>query len=286
MVAYQEDFSQLEKISESEFEYFRNKIFKLAGISMSDSKQELVRTRLRSRIIAVGLKSFKEYQEHLDSLRDDDPEWQSFINVLTTNKTDWFREENHFSFVVKEFLPQWLNLGKKHLKVWCAASSTGEEPYTLALVLAEVLQNTQITFEIIASDIDTKVLDIARNGVYPVDRLYQIPKEYHPFIAKGTGEISSWFRLKKDLKHKVQFKQINLSSESYPLEQKFDLVFCRNVLIYFDSQTIEKVTNSIFRYCEEDAILVIGHSESLQNTNVSWKYLRPSLYQKGKAFQL
>lgn len=285
MVALDGELKQLESLTSSEFEYFRNKIFELAGISMSDSKIELVRTRLRSRIISLGFSSFKEYQDYLKSLPSDDQEWQAFINVLTTNKTDWFREPEHFHFLVREFLPQWLSLGKKHLKVWCAASSTGEEPYTLALVLAEALKNTQITFEIVASDIDTKVLEVAKNGVYHEDRLYQIPQEYQKsFIAKGTGEISSWFRLKKDLKSKVSFKQVNLVASEYPLKSKFDIVFCRNVLIYFDNQTIEKVIQSIYKYCEEDSVLVIGHSESLQNIKSQWRYMRPSIYLKGRKF--
>jgi len=285
VLALDGDLKQLEILSSSEFEYFRSKIFELAGISMSDSKIDLVRTRLRSRIISLGFSSFKAYQNYLKGLSENDPEWQAFINVMTTNKTDWFREPEHFHFLVKEFLPKWLSLGKKHLRVWCAASSTGEEPYTLALVLAEVLQNTQITFEIIASDIDTKVLEVAKNGVYHVDRLYQIPQDYQKsFIAKGTGEISSWFRLKKDLKSKVSFKQVNLIASDYPLNSKFDIVFCRNVLIYFDNQTIENVIQNIYRYCEEDAVLVIGHSESLQNIKSQWKYMRPSIYLKGRKF--
>lgn len=285
MNAYADDLSQLDKISQQDFEYFRNKIFKIAGISMSDSKVELVRTRLRSRIISLGLRDFRSYREYLTGLSESDSEWQAFINVLTTNKTDWFREPEHFHFIVQEFLPQWLNLGKKHLKVWCAASSTGEEPYTLALVLAEILKNTQVTFEIIASDIDTKVLEVAQNGVFHIDRLYQIPKQYHaPYITKGTGEISSWFRLKKDLKSKVRFKQVNLISADYPLDKKIDLVLCRNVLIYFDADVIAKVAKNIFRYCEDDSVLIIGHSESLQNTGGPWKYMRPSLYSKGKKF--
>lgn len=260
----------------------QKKIFDLAGISLSPSKRDLVQARLRGRVTANGFKSFKEYVQFLEGLNDKDQEWEVFINSLTTNKTDWFREPEHFDYLVSDFLPKWLKLKKKHLRIWCAASLTGEEPYTLSLVLNAALKDSGVTYEIIASDIDTKVLAVATNGVYQNNQLYQIPTQYHSGLAMGTGDISQWMKIKKPIKDKVSFQQFNLTKFPYAWDNRFDLVMCRNVLIYFASQTIEQVTQAMFEVSCPDACLIIAHSESLQNLKTSWKYIKPSIYGKGK----
>lgn len=272
------------QLQSEEFQFFKDKIFNLAGISLSPAKLDLVQGRLRSRVQNHGFSSFGEYITHLKELNDNDPEWEYFINSLTTNKTDWFREPEHFEYLIEEFIPQWMKLGKKHLKVWCAASSTGEEPYTLALVLTHALKDTGKTFEILASDIDTNVLDVAQKGVYRREQLFQIPQEFQKTtIAVGTGEISDWFKIKAHIKEKVKFKQINLTKIEFNQTPDFDLVFCRNVLIYFNHKTVEAVTESIFKHSASDSCLIIAHSESLQSAQKSpWKYKQPSIYGKGK----
>lgn len=266
-----------------QFDYFRKKIFELAGISMSDVKIDLLQSRLRPRVLHKGFTSFEEYKLFLSDIPQADPEWETFINLLTTNKTDWFREPEHFDYIVEEFIPQWKLLGKKKLKVWCAASSTGEEPYTLALVLNEVFKNSDYKYEIHASDIDTKVLGLARNGVYPKVRLDQIPDIYHDGFSFGTGDISHWMKIKRPIKQHVTFFQYNLTQAS-KLNQQYDLIFCRNVLIYFNPLTISAVVNSLFEQAESESVLVISHSESLQTLKTNWKLKRPSLYVKGKSF--
>src|SRR3989344_4546631 len=176
-----------------EFDFFRSKIYCLAGISLSDAKLDLLQARLRSRVISLGMKNYKSYQLYLQKLPEAHQEWEQFINLLTTNKTDWFREPDHFSYIVNQFLPRWLRLGKKHLKVWCAASSTGEEAYTLSLVLNDALKSSGVSFEIMATDIDTNVLALGRNGVYAQSCLSQIPENYHSVgFCQGTKELSSW----------------------------------------------------------------------------------------------
>jgi chemotaxis protein methyltransferase CheR len=270
------------KLSLDEFDYFRSKIHSLAGISLSNAKLDLIQARLRSRVHHLGLGDFRSYRNHLENLPSSDPEWELFINVLTTNKTDWFREDEHFRFITQKFLPQWLKLGRKHLSVWCAASSTGEEPYTLSLVLNQALKQTGISYKILATDIDTKVLSIAKNGVYPKDRLSQIPPNYHAEFVPGTKDISAWMKVRKCIKKKVEFRQLNLNHSPYELNEKFDLILCRNVLIYFNPETIAKVTQGLHACATKDAVLLIAHSESLQNITSSWKFVRPSIYQKGK----
>jgi chemotaxis protein methyltransferase CheR len=271
-------------MSKEEFLFFRQKIFDLAGISLSEAKIDLLQSRLRSRVLQRGLSSYLEYKQYLESIGSGHEEWELFVNQLTTNKTDWFREDEHFTFLIEEFLPQWMKLKKKHLSVWCAASSTGEEPYTLAMVLQKYFQNSSVTFEIIATDIDTKVLKFASNGVYPRAGLELVPSEYQKFaFLMGTGEIEKWMKVKKEIKTHVKYVQLNLT-EPLSFPKKFDLVFCRNVLIYFSPETILKVVNSIFDVSEDQAVLVIAHSESLKNVKSKWKYVRPSIYQKGDQF--
>lgn len=274
----------MQVLSKDEFEYFRSKIFMLAGISLPDSKYDLVQTRLNSMLFNSGFRAFQEYKLYLESLPPQHEEWQAFTNLLTTNKTDWFREKKHFDYIVEEFLPKWKRLGKKHLDVWCAACSTGEEPYTLAMVLFEELTNKGLTFQIRASDIDTSVLSVAQNGVYPLSRLDQVPEEYRHCFVIGTKEISNWMKVRKEIKKNVQFRQVNLTNIPSDWPRNFDLILCRNVIIYFNTETIEQVVNSIYERTGEDSILLIAHAESLQNMKTSWRYLRPSVYAKGRVF--
>ncbi len=272
------------RMTREEFDFFREKIFLLAGISLSDAKLDLLQARLRSRVLSLGMKDFKSYQLYLQKLPEVHQEWEHFINLLTTNKTDWFREPDHFSFIVNEFLPRWFKLGKKHLKVWCAACSTGEEAYTLSLVLNLALKTAGVSFDILATDIDTNVLGLGKNGVYPQSCLPQIPEKYHFGFCQGTKELSSWMKVRKEVKAPVEFKHFNLSQIPYHWPEKFDLVLCRNVMIYFNKETIRNVVEAIYESSCDDAALIIAHSESLQNVNASWKYLAPSLYHKGRLF--
>lgn len=272
-------------MSREEFKFFRDKIFELAGISMNDGKLELLQSRLRSRVLRLELESFEDYKNYLVQGGPNCEEWEHFVNQLTTNKTDWFREEEHFVFLVEDFLRSWKKLGKRHLSVWCAASSTGEEPYTLSMVLHQALSGTGITYKVLATDIDTKVLNFAANGVYPRAGLALIPEEYHRHaFVMGTKEISDWMKIKKEIRENVEFRQLNLTNPD--LDQgNFDLIFCRNVLIYFNPQTIEKVIDNLFSLSSKEGILVISHSESLQNIKSKWKYVRPTVYQKGKLLE-
>jgi len=263
-----------------EFSFFRGKIFELAGIHLTDKKKDLVLSRLRTRVHELEFVSFGEYASYLKKLPPSHMEWELFINFLTTNKTDWFRELDHFNFIENEFLQKWKKLGHKNLSVWCAASSTGEEAYTLSLVLSAALKGTGITYKIIASDIDTKVLKRAQNGVYPRDQIQTIPERFHRSFNFGTGEISSWMKVKKEIKDPVSFKKINLT-HPLPWNDCFDLVMCRNVLIYFNPQTIKLVINNIFQTAKSESSLIIAHAESLQNIESPWRYKGPSIYYKG-----
>lgn len=261
-----------------DFHFFQDVVKRVAGIHIADTKKELVQSRLRAHVQRLGFDGFSEYRQYIETLNAKDPEWQTFINMMTTNKTDWFREPAHFDFLIDSFLPDWRKQHRGRLNVWSAACSTGEEPYTLAAVLERHLEGR---YAIQASDIDTNVLSQAKNGVYPKDRLYQIPELYHrSTFAFGTKEISEWFKVKKSVKANVKFQRCNLMESPYPWTHPFDLIFCRNVLIYFQKDAIKKIVDGLYAAASPGAVLIIGHSESLQNIQTKWRQEKPSIFRK------
>jgi chemotaxis protein methyltransferase CheR len=264
-----------------DFDYFRSVIRDLCGISLSSNKKELVQARLRARVRELGFFDFTAYRSLLESLSPQDKEWQVLINCLTTNKTEWFREPDHFDYLTNEFIPKWKRSGKEKLSVWCAACSSGEEVYTVAMVLQAALGDGY-SFEVLGTDIDTEVLYLARNGVYPVANLDQIPERYRSAsLARGTGEIANWMKIKRSLKSKVSFDQLNLIHGPYPWKERFDLILCRNVFIYFSREMIQEIVGHFYPAAASGASLLIGHSESLQNIRSSWSYIGPSIFSKG-----
>lgn len=272
-------FDSESKITFTEFDFFRCLIRKMVGIHLADSKMDLVESRLRPRIRELKLRDFNQYINFLNSISSNHSEWPLFINCLTTNKTDWFREPEHFKFITDVFLPRWKKLGKNHLCVWSAASSTGEEAYTLSIVLYHALKGSGITYEIIATDIDTNVLARAQNGVYSKEYLRQISKSYHQHFVCGEGEISDWMKVRQEIKDSVQFKRLNLILP-YPWTKYFDIILCRNVMIYFEQETISQVAGALSRAATDEGVLLIGHSETLKNADNSWQYYSPSIYYK------
>tara|TARA_B110001454_G_scaffold219204_1_gene252267 strand:+ start:81957 stop:82817 length:861 start_codon:yes stop_codon:yes gene_type:complete len=268
-------------LEEDDLLYFCKVIEDRAGISLKTSKRDLVRTRLRSRVTANGLDSYGDYRSYLAKIDKDDPEWEYFTNLLTTNKTDFFREPKHFEYLVQTILPEWLKTREKVFKVWSAASSTGEEPFTLAMVLSRHLPEGR-DFKILATDIDTEVLSTAQNSVYPISKKTEIPVDYHtPCLDIGKGDARGWFRIKPHLRNKIVFKQHNLIDRTSPGNGVFDLVVCRNVLIYFSPDTIEFVQKKLQSTVKKDGHLFIGHSESFQGISHSWSPVGPSVFKKG-----
>lgn len=272
------------QLSFEDFCFFRKQLYERAGIHLNDIKLNLVQARLRKRVLALGFNDYKSYRIYLSELPEYHEEWSTFTNLMTTNKTEWFREAKHFQFITEGFLPRWMKLGKKHLRVWCAACSTGEEAYTLSLVLNSAFKNTDYTFEILATDINTKVVYLAENGVYQTAHLNHIPSQYHDGFVIGSDDLKDWMKVKKHIRDRVNFKLFNLNNTPYVFEEKFDLTLCRNVMIYFNRPTIERVVESIHQSSTKESVLIVSYSETLQNLNSSWNYLAPSIYTKGKLF--
>lgn len=268
-------------LSDPEFEKLRDLVFKVSGISLAQTKKELVVSRFTRRVKALKLNSFLEYYDLLVS-PSGFSEVQNFINSITTNKTDFFRESHHFDFLISTFIPQVIESGKRVVRIWSAACSSGEEPYTIAMVMAKHLcEPYNIPVKILATDIDTSVLQTASRGVYESTVLHTVPEEYmKKYFLRGKGDSMGLFKIKDDIRQMVTFKQLNFIASEYPITSTFDVIFCRNVIIYFNPETKKMVINRLFRYLNDGGYIMMGHSETLFNMIDGLVYLKNTVYQK------
>lgn len=263
------------KITDNEFNSFRKYIYDHVGINLSDAKKTLVISRLSKRLRHYSINSFQEYFD-LMIASPQDGERQVAIDLLTTNETYFFREPKHFEFLEKNILCRWK--GGKTLKVWSAASSTGEEAYSIAMLLDDLLGHRP--WEIFGSDISSRVLKKAQLGHYLQNRIDGIPKAYlRKYCLKGVGEHEGTLLIDKKLRQKVIFAPVNLKKIPENLGP-FDIVFLRNVLIYFDLETKRQIIKQIANKMQPGAYLFIGHSESLKDVNCDLKIIIPTVYQK------
>jgi chemotaxis protein methyltransferase CheR len=246
-----------------DFARVRALIYARAGISLHEGKQAMVYSRLSRRLRETGHPSFEAYLQWLESHSgpQGEREWQEFVNCLTTNLTSFFREEHHF-----HELANWLKArGSQPTRIWCCASSTGEEPYSLAMTVAENL-GLHAPVKILASDIDTNVLAAASRGVYPADARGLSPQRLRNYFLKGKGANAGSIRVKPELARFVEFRPFNLMQPSWQLGEAFDIVFCRNVMIYFDGPTQRKVLERIHAVMKPKGLLFVGHSENFTDS--------------------
>lgn len=242
-----------------DFARVRALIYQRAGISLHEGKQAMVYSRLSRRLRETGHATFESYLQWLEAAQGEKSlqEWQDFVNCLTTNLTSFFREEHHF-----QILTEWLAArGSQPTRIWCCASSTGEEPYSLAITVAETL-GLHAPVKIIASDIDTNVLATASRGAYGADARGLNPQRLRQFFLKGKGANEGHVRVKPELSRLIEFRPFNLMQEQWSLGEAFDVVFCRNVMIYFDAPTQRKVLERIHRVMKPNGKLFVGHSEN------------------------
>ncbi|WP_420477244.1 CheR family methyltransferase [Noviherbaspirillum sp. ST9] len=257
-----------------DFERVRSLIYQRAGIALAESKQEMVYSRLARRLRATGIRSFQEYLDGLESRQDSD-EWEAFTNALTTNLTSFFRESHHFPILAEH-----VRGAKEPVTVWCAASSTGEEPYSIAMTLCEALGTLTPQAHVIATDIDTNVLATAAAGIYPIERLDKMPPEQaRRFFLKGKGDRAGLVRVRPELRQMVTFKQLNLLSNDWPVQGQFDAIFCRNVMIYFDKPTQGKILTRFAPLMKPDALLFAGHSENFLYVSDAFKLRGKTVYE-------
>ncbi|UCV11223.1 protein-glutamate O-methyltransferase CheR [Dechloromonas denitrificans] len=263
-------------LGDSEFQLFRKLIYQQAGISLSDAKKPLVAGRLSKRLRQLGIGSYIEY---FRLVQRDIQELQVTIDLLTTNETYFFRENKHFDFLRDQILPG--AIGRGPFRVWSGACSSGEEPYTIAMVLAEVLG--QRPWEIVASDLSTRVLEEAAGGLYPLTDCTGIPRHLlHKHCLRGIGQYDGSIMINPALRERISFRQINLNN-ALPKLGAFDVIFLRNVMIYFDIETKRQVIKRILPLLRPGGYFMISHSESLNGVTDALKSVRPSIYRKPDA---
>jgi len=245
----------------ADFDRIQSLIYQRAGINLHDGKHAMVYSRLSRRLRETGYTSFNAYLGWLQN--HDGPEWQEFVNALTTNLTSFFREHHHFE-ILADYLKKRPSGGV--CRVWCNAASTGEEPYSIAITLMESMSSRQ-AYQLVASDIDSKVLASAEKGVYRLDGLKDMGEDrLQRFFMRGTGANEGMVRVKPELRQSIQFINVNLIKDGWPFQEPFDVVFCRNVMIYFDGKTQRQVLQRIHRAMNPGGLLFAGHSENFSES--------------------
>ena len=270
------------QLSPEGFVRFAHYITGELGIKMPDSKMSMIQSRLVRRGRELGLPSVEHYGEYLFALGNN-KEREHFVNAVTTNKTDFFREPEHFQYLTKVALPS-LQGAAKHdpgcIKVWSAACSSGEEPYTLGMVLSEFsLRQTHTDFAVLATDVSTKVLQKARCGIYTEEQIAPVPFEMRTkYLLQNNGESERLVRIVPKLRQKVSFHELNFMTPEYHIKDRFDIIFLRNVLIYFDKNIQEAVVNKVCRYLTPGGYLFVSHSESLSGFQIPVNRVGTSIY--------
>jgi chemotaxis protein methyltransferase CheR len=263
--------------SAADFDRVRRLVHGRVGISLNESKQNMVYNRLVKRLRALKLSSFSAYLALLDD--DGHEEWQQFVNALTTNLSHFFREAYHFPILVDHLKA----LGRSPLRIWSAAASTGEEPYSIGMALCEAYGSVQPPATILATDIDTAVLDSAKRGVYPLEKVEQVSAErLKRFFQRGTGRWEGYARVRGELSRLIEFRRLNLTEPGWDVRGPFDAVFCRNVMIYFDKQTQYAVLERIARVLAPDGLLFAGHSESFLHAADLFRPVGKTVYRLAK----
>lgn len=247
--------------TEKDFKRVCQLIYEYAGISLKPSKQDMVYSRLARRLRANGINNFHDYLALLES--DNGVEWEAFVNSLTTNLTSFFREPHHFPLLAEQVVKQ---KGQRPVSLWCSAASTGEEPYSMAMTMVDAFGSFTPPVSIIATDVDTNVLAYAEAGIYPAERVEKLAAEIvKRFFLKGTGTQSGFVRVRPELRAMITFRQLNLLSDHWPIRGPLDVIFCRNVMIYFDKETQLKILQKFAPLLRPEGLLFAGHSENFHN---------------------
>jgi chemotaxis protein methyltransferase CheR len=245
-----------------DFECVKKMIYARAGIALADNRQEMVYTRLSKRLRTTGAISFSDYLQRLE-INSEDEEWEAFVNALTTNLTSFFREAYHFPILAEHIKKR---RSGQLMKLWCSASSTGEEAYSMAMTVVEAFGSFKPPVRILATDIDTNVLATARQGVYSMERLENMAQDkIKRFFLRGSGSRSGFVRVRPELQDLVTFRQFNLLDAVWPLHGPFEAIFCRNVMIYFDKPTQYRILQKFVPLLNCEGLLFMGHSEVFQH---------------------
>jgi chemotaxis protein methyltransferase CheR len=267
-------------LSDREFRVVRGLLYQISGINLTDSKHDLVRVRLGKRLRALGGMSFEDYIEYGQS-REGAAELAEMVDSLTTNKTYFFREPAHFDFLRERVLPELIG-SREPIRIWSAGCSTGEEPYSLAILMHEEVPRLDgHDIRILGTDISSRVLRVARAGVYEAERVSGLPGEIRDrYFRRRTGSRGEMlWEIRSDVRALVSLAHLNLMDD-WPMHRQFDLILCRNVMIYFDNETRQRLVRRFEGQLKDGGYLMVGHSESLTSFRQGLEYIQPAVYRK------
>lgn len=270
------------KLKDRTYNDLKHLIYKEAGINLGHSKKELLQSRLNKRMRVLGCRNLEQYYDFLvnDSTGE---EMVKMLDVVSTNLTSFFRENNHFTFLGSKIIPEMLirktmNRNNK-IRAWSAGCSSGEEPYSIAITLCEANENKSfMDIKILATDISTKMLSHAERGVYKKEKLKNVPTKIRNKYFENVDK--EHYKVCDALRNMVVVRRLNLMDQTFPFKGKFDFIFCRNVIIYFDKETQKSIVDKFYKYLATDGFLFMGHSEGLAGIETNFKYVQPTVYQK------
>jgi chemotaxis protein methyltransferase CheR len=276
--------SREESISNADFGRLRSLIYAQSGINLNDDKKTMLELRIKRRLKSLELTSFSEYCEYLFGHQGQKEEIIHFLDVVTTNKTDFFREPDHFDYLVQKALPELIaqNGCERQILVWSAGCSTGEEPYTLAMVMNEFREaHSGFHFRVLATDISTTVLAKAKLGVYSEEAVKTVaPNLRRKYFMRSRDPDSKLLRVVPELRQIVEFQRLNFKDADYGIREKIDVIFCRNVIIYFDRPTQEQILQKLTQYLLPGGYAFVGHSEALHGMDLPLVPIAPALYRR------
>ena len=273
-------------MKDHDFQQFSAFIHELVGIQLPRAKKVMLEARLQKRLKTLGIGTFEEYRRYVFSPEGQAAELIHLIDVVTTNKTDFFREPGHFDFLTRNALPKIVKhrgtVFSEPLRVWSAGCSSGEEPYTLAMVLAEfAAEHRDFRFSILASDISTRVLETARKAIYPEERTSDIPLNVKKkYLLRSKDRSSQLVRICPQLRSRIAFRRINFMDGDLGISEKMDIIFCRNVIIYFDKAMQQNLMEKFHRQLRPGGYLFLGHSETLNGLDVDFAAVGSTVYRK------
>ena len=273
-------------MNEAQFRRLGECIYQVCGIRLNDSKKVMLESRLSKRLKALGMKTYKDYCEYLFSPKGSDEELVHMIDMVTTNKTDFFREPAHFDFLRRNALPELIRIHRagtgSQLTVWSAGCSTGEEPYTLSMVLSDYAEiHRGFEYLILATDISSRVLEIAKAGIYSEEQVVPVPPMFRErYLLRGKARQMGNVRIVPELRERIRFRRLNFMDGDFGMREPLDIVFCRNVIIYFDRPTQERLINRINSHMIPGGYLFMGHSETLNGMKVPLVSVAPTVYRK------
>jgi len=261
------------------FERMREIVYEHSGISLKKTKEAMVSARVAKRMRALDISTHQQYLSYLEHDTNSD-EITHFLDVISTNVTSFFREKQHFDFL-KDIVLSWISNGKSKIRVWSTAASTGEEALSIAMTIQDALGERPYDYKILATDISTHVLALAQQGIYDEAQIKNVPEAFRRrFFQPVRTQSGTGYRARDELTHNIVYRRLNLSRPPFPMRSQLNIVFCRNVMIYFDDATRKKLIGEIHRQLLPGGYLFTGHAESLSSLKTDFTYIRPTLYQK------